>query len=798
MSLVKRVVRVAAALAIVACSDSTGPDFASVVEPLARGEVTSRTGVTFLAPVVSDPGTPSGTFDPDLQPRVEVCRRMSTPPGDCDTTQPVTAFGFGTAGRGTVRLDRGGQRYYVDWQAPDDLFLGPGTYRLGVFVGTALLASLDLWPVDDKAALDGVGTGYLGFVRGELVRIPFRIETDVLGAFTLTPPSSGVVVGGEQTFTVAMRDLHDQPMAGRAVTWSSTTASVASVTPASANADANGQATTKALGLAAGRASVVATAGGASISAPFPVDAAAPAVVSTVPADGASVESAAEVRLTFNEAVTAPAAAFAMTCDGVPVAFTVSPTAGTATTYVLTPAGTPTGSCAVLVRAGVIADADDSDPPDHMDADYTLTFAVDAAPRLIASDPNNGVLSVATSRPIVLTFSEPVNATPDAVIVGCPAGAVQPVTLSGNGTTTLTLTPFVPLTAGVTCVVTVQASEIHDVDPIDPPDGMRTNATFQFSTDAAPRVVQTRPVEGGSLGTSTTLAVTFSEPVSVTSDAFALECGGTAIAVVASAGPATVFDITPQSAVPHGVACTLTVAASRVSDVDANDAPDGMESDFTLHFGDDVGPTIVATSPVNGSVAVPGTNAITITFSEPVVHDGQAFVLVCAGVQRTFTVSPAVGAPATTVTLTPDAPMNGVCTVTVVAASVHDADVVDPPDQLPADVTFGFSAEVAPSVLSSTPSTGTAGVAVGGNITITFSEPVNAPTAAFLLSCNGVSQSFSVNAGPATTYTIDPIGNLPSASVCTLTIFASQVTDVDTLDPPDFMAQNVTITFTTQ
>jgi methionine-rich copper-binding protein CopC len=797
MSLVKRVVRVAAALAIVACSDSTGPDFASVVEPVTRGEVTARTGVTFLAPVVADPGTPSGTFDPDLQPRIEICKRVSAT-GGCDPAQSVTIFSFGTTGRGAVRLDRGGQRYYLDWQTPEDLTLGPGSYRLGVYVGTSLLASLDLWPVGAKADLAGVGDGYLGLVRGELIRIAFRIETDVLGAFTLTPPSSGVVVGGEQTFTVAMRNLHDQAMAGRAVTWSSSTGSVASVTPTSGNTDANGQTTTKAVGLVAGRTNVIATAGGASIAAPFPVDAAAPTVASTVPANGASVESAAEVRITFNEAVTAPASAFTMACAGTSVPFNVSPTSGTATTYVLTPIGTPAGACTVRVLKDAISDADDSDPPDHMVADHTLTFAVDAAPRLITSSPGNGAVNIATTRQITLTFSEPVNVTPDAVIVACPAGAVQPVTLSGNGTATITATPLVPLAAGKTCVVTVQASEVRDIDTIDPPDTMPANATFQFSTDAAPTVVQTTPAQGGSVGTNPTINVTFSEPVAVAVDAFDIDCAGTPIAVVASPGPATVFNLTPQSTLPPGTACALTVHAAGVKDVDFNDPPDGMEADFVLHFGADGAPTVLSTVPVNGAIGVLPTDAITITFSEPVLYDAQAFGIVCAGVPRTFTVNPAVGTPATIVTLTPDAPINGLCSVTVVAASVRDADLVDPPDQMLVGLTFGFSVDAAPTVASTSPINGSGSFPVAGNITVTFSESVNAPAAAFQLSCGGVARAFTVNAGPSTTFTIDPTVNLPAASVCTLTIIASQVSDADAIDPPDFMVQNVTITFVTQ
>src|SRR5690606_33845038 len=49
----------------------------------------------------------------------------------------------------------------------------------------------------------------------------------------------------------------------------------------------------------------------------------------------------------------------------------------------------------------------------------------------------------------------------------------------------------------------------------------------------------------------------------------------------------------------------------------------------------------------------------------------------------------------------------------------------------------------------------------------------------------------------ASTFTIDPTGDLPASATCTVTITAALVTDADTLDPPDTLAADYTFSFTT-
>ena len=105
----------------------------------------------------------------------------------------------------------------------------------------------------------------------------------------------------------------------------------------------------------------------------------------------------------------------------------------------------------------------------------------------------------------------------------------------------------------------------------------------------------------------------------------------------------------------------------------------------------------------------------------------------------------------------------------------------------------------APSVTTTTPAANATGVAVDANLTVTFSEPVNAGAGAFVLECPAATPVTLTNltVSPATTFTLEPAADLPISTACTLRIVASQITDADTIDPPDAMAADVVVPFTT-
>jgi large repetitive protein len=139
--------------------------------------------------------------------------------------------------------------------------------------------------------------------------------------------------------------------------------------------------------------------------------------------------------------------------------------------------------------AAQVSDVDAIDPPDTMTANYTFTFItqapppVDTAPSVANTIPVNGTGSVPVNTTIAITFSESVNVdtvTFNSFTITCPA--TQTYTIAGSGTNIITLTPSANLPGTATCMVTVVATQVSDVDAIDPPDTMMANYVFNFTT----------------------------------------------------------------------------------------------------------------------------------------------------------------------------------------------------------------------------------------------------------------------------------------------------------------------------
>jgi predicted extracellular nuclease len=109
----------------------------------------------------------------------------------------------------------------------------------------------------------------------------------------------------------------------------------------------------------------------------------------------------------------------------------------------------------------------------------------------------------------------------------------------------------------------------------------------------------------------------------------------------------------------------------------------------------------------------------------------------------------------------------------------------------------GAPGDSAPTVLSTVPAQGASSVPLNSIVTITFSEAVTVTDGWFSLSCaTSGAHTATVSGGP-TTFTFTPDTVFVNNELCTLTIYAANVTDQDLIDPPDNMASDFTATFTT-
>src|SRR5437764_3920274 len=189
---------------------------------------------------------------------------------------------------------------------------------------------------------------------------------------------------------------------------------------------------------------------------------------------------------------------------------------------------------------------------------------------------------------------------------------------------------------------------------------------------------------------------------------------------------------------------------------------------------------------------------VEINFSEAVTFTTSSFTLQCpSGTPKTFSVSGS-GTNQAVLDPTADLPQGTTCAVKVIANQIHDVDSNDPPDTMAADYNFTFTTDSAPTVSSTTPANSATGVNPSNNITITFSEAVNAGGSSFTIECpSGSPQAYGVTGTGTSTIMLDPTFDLPASTTCTVTVLASGITDVDSGDPPDNMAANYVFSFTT-
>ena len=205
--------------------------------------------------------------------------------------------------------------------------------------------------------------------------------------------------------------------------------------------------------------------------------------------------------------------------------------------------------------------------------------------------------------------------------------------------------------------------------------------------DVAPFVAATVPGSGaGNVALSATLAVTFSEPVTLSDPWFTIECATSGTHTASVSGGPSAYTLTPAPAFAANESCTWTILASGI--VDNDGTPDHPAADYGVSFTTldpaTQPPTVVSTQPANGAANVPIGSDIRVTFSEAVTTSN-AFALSCdsTAIQLDETGSGAAR------TLTPFTvlPAGKSCVFTITASGVHDADNI----ALQADYTASFT-----------------------------------------------------------------------------------------------------------
>jgi len=216
------------------------------------------------------------------------------------------------------------------------------------------------------------------------------------------------------------------------------------------------------------------------------------------------------------------------------------------------------------------------------------TFNGDSAPSVSGTTPAASATNVPVNATIAITFSESVTASASAFSLSC-GGSPQTFGQSASPAASFSLTPTSNLPFSAHCTVGVTATQITDTDASDPPNEMAGDFSFSFDTagavDEAPSVISTSPVDGATdVDPGASIVINFSEQVTATTNAFAIQCGAVVVAFGQTSGAAASFTLDPNVNLASGTLCNVTVTAAEISDVDGNNPPIHPAADHVFSF----------------------------------------------------------------------------------------------------------------------------------------------------------------------------------------------------------------------
>ena len=398
----------------------------------------------------------------------------------------------------------------------------------------------------------------------------------------------------------------------------------------------------------------------------------------------------------------------------------------------------------------------------------------DKAPEVIGVLPEPDAAQVAVAATLEVTFSEPVLLYDHPLEIDCALSGSHTYAINGGGTT-FRFFPYLPLARGESCTVTVLPDRLSDVDDDDPPDRMLHAYSWTFAT--APPVAQTVLIN----------EVDADTPGSDNAEFIELYDGG---------GGQTALD---------GLLIVL---------FNGGDDRSYRTIDLTGHTTDAAGYFLLANSAVVGADLV---------LPNGLLQNGTDAVALVDGRAEDFpNGTPVAGiVPADALVYGPAQPADaGLLGLLNPGQSAVDengrAEAENHSNQRcpngagGARHTAGFrqntptpraasncATDTAPAVKERLPAPGAGDIGVGASVGVTFSEPVAVSNGWLTIACDDSGAHTYATGGGPVVFTLQPTSPFAHAETCTVTVKAQRVRDLDTDDPPDNLAGNVTWHFTT-
>ena len=323
------------------------------------------------------------------------------------------------------------------------------------------------------------------------------------------------------------------------------------------------------------------------------LDTTAPTVSSSVPVAGGTIESTANIVLTYNEAVQVGTGNITIVASGgttVTIAVTDATqvsVAGAVVTINPTAALLTGTSYTLSFSAGAFLDLAGNNAG-SLTLNFNTAAALDTTPPTIASSvPANGATGVAVGANIVLTYSEAVQKGSGSMTISSAGGmvtiSVSSALVSVSGSV-VTINPTVDLLDGTAYTLSFPAGVFQDLA-----GNNAGSFTLNFNTavaldTTAPTVISSVPVAGGTIESTANIVLTYNEAVQVGSGNITITAsGGTSVTIAVTDATqvsisGAVVTINPTAALTL-ISYTLMIPAGAFQDLAGNSS--GI---FTLSF----------------------------------------------------------------------------------------------------------------------------------------------------------------------------------------------------------------------
>ena len=410
---------------------------------------------------------------------------------------------------------------------------------------------------------------------------------------------------------------------------------------------------------------------------------------------------------------------------------------------------------------------------------FTTAVANTTAPTVSAQTPASGATGVPVVSRVTATFSESVISSTISFVLKNGSTTVAAAVTYDVPSQTVTLDPSANLAPGTTYTVTLSGAQ-------DLRGNTMASTSWSFTTEAAittaPTVTAQSPSSGATgVPVGSDVTATFSEDVLAGTISFVLNNGSNPVSAAVTYDPISrTATVDPNLNLAPSTTYTATLSAAQ--DLYGN-VMTTLSWTFTTASGDTTAPTLISQSPTPAATGVATTSLVTATFSEDVQSSTISFTL-----QNGANIVPATvsyNAASRTVTLGP-----GTNLIPSTVYTVFLSDTQDLSGNVMAPVSWTFTTAAAstdttpPTVITQTPASGATSIAVGTDLSATFSEDVQANTISFLLQSGSTAiPAVLTYDASSRTVTLDPDANLAPETTYTVTLSGNQDLWGNTMSP---------------